>query len=68
MMKQPAYITLSESTAKMMKMAAARKSMTASAYVAQLVVRDCEKSGIAALVTTGDTDDDRENSEARRGR
>ena len=44
------YLNLPDEVRRMAGMAAARKGVSVSAYMAGLVEADCEKSGIAALV------------------
>ena len=49
-------LNLDVEVVKAAKMAAARKGITMAGYVAILIWKDAEASGIAALINTGDED------------
>ena len=59
--KNATYLEFPDAIRKMAKMGAARKGLSVSKYVTDLVARDAKKTGIAALVADdalgGEVDD-----------
>ncbi len=51
-MKDQTFLNLPAATKRMARMAAARRGLTMSQYIADLVTRDCVASGVAGLVET----------------